>query len=137
MPGIPPPGQWARYAPLALVALLVLAGCAQTEAPAALAAPARPADPLAAFAAEAIPGATGRVVLADGRSVAARVTRSYVAASGRDCREVLVMDGPAGRSALYCRDEALGWQAARPLVRGGATEALRAGGAGAARAGQR
>jgi len=122
MPGIRPLGQFPSLAGLALAAMLALAGCAPGEAPLATAAPApaRPADPLAAFAAEAVPGATGRVVLADGRSVAARVTRSYAAASGRECRDVLVMDQPAGRSALYCRDEAAGWQASRPLIRGGA-----------------
>jgi hypothetical protein len=120
MPGIRPPGQFPSFAGLALGALLALAGCAPADGPVAVAAPARPADPLAAFAAEAVPGATARVVLADGRSVAARVTRSYAAASGRECREVLVMDQPAGRSALYCRDETAGWQASRPLIRGGA-----------------
>jgi hypothetical protein len=120
MPGIRSLGQFPSLAGLALGALLALSACAPGEAPPATAAPARPADPLAVFAAEAVPGATGRVVLADGRSVAARVTRSYAAASGRECREVLVMDQPAGRSALYCRDEAAGWQASRPLIRGGA-----------------
>lgn len=135
MPGNRPHGQWPARAPFALAALLALAGCATGEAPVAFAAPPRPADPLALFAAEAVPGATGRVVLADGRSVAARVTRSYAAASGRDCREVLVMDAPSGRSALYCHDEAAGWQVARPLQRGGAADSSR--GAGVPRTGVR
>jgi hypothetical protein len=120
MPGIRRLGHRAALVPAALAAVLLsLAACAPEGVAPTAAAP-RPTDPLALFAAEAVPGATARVVLADGRAVPARVTRSYQAASGRECREVLVMEGAAGRSSLYCNDPAGGWQAARPLIRGGA-----------------
>lgn len=80
--------------------------------------PARAADPVAAFAGRAGIGQQESVSLADsGRLVTARVTRSYVAASGRECREVQF---DAGAGAIYCNDPTAGWVAARPLLRGGA-----------------
>ena len=77
--------------------------------------------PSAAFAAQARPGVGGRVVLADGRPAAVRVLRSYQAASGRECREVLVGTGTAQRTQLVCMGENGSWAVARPLLRGAAT----------------
>lgn len=82
--------------------------------------PARPADPLAAFAARAQNGQQEMVATAAGAPVPVRAVRSYNAASGRVCRELAVGSGIAARPALYCGDEAGGWSAARPLLRGGA-----------------
>ncbi|WP_372621517.1 DVU3141 family protein [Falsiroseomonas sp.] len=111
---------------LALFGALLLAGCAgggglfggagqpatqPTAAPAVQ-------DPLAAFAAQAAPGAQARVTLADGQPATVRLARSYAAASGRECREVLVGAGMAQRSQLVCRTEAGSWEQARPLLRG-------------------
>lgn len=89
-----------------------------TAAPVAapVAAP-RLADPLAAFAANATPGAEAQVVV-DGAATRARLQRSYVAASGRECREVLLGSGVEERSAILCRGDE-GWLAARPLLRSG------------------
>ena len=108
---------------LALSALLALGACAGgQEARRGVvepAAPAAPADPIAAFAASARPGAESRIVLANGQSASVRMLRSYTAASGRECREVLVGTGSTQRTQLVCQAEAGGWVAARPLLRGG------------------
>jgi hypothetical protein len=91
------------------------AGAAQaTPAAVMVAAPAAPSDPLAAFAASAAPGTEGVV---QGERV--RLARAYAAASGRECRELLVGSGAGERSALVCRDEISGWALTRPLLRGG------------------
>ncbi|TPG58207.1 hypothetical protein EAH89_09295 [Roseomonas nepalensis] len=86
--------------------------------------PVRPADPLAAFAARARPGQAETVPLADGgRTVEARLVRTYSAASGRECREVQfgAASAPGGApGATYCKDPSQGWVAARALLRGGA-----------------
>lgn len=76
----------------------------------------QPTDPLAAFAATATPGAQVQLAL-DGVSTPARLQRVYMAASGRECREVLLGTGVEERSATLCRG-AEGWQSARPLLRG-------------------
>ena len=99
--------------------LLLLAGCGgMREAPAAAAAAATaavaPQDGLGQFLGGAAQGQSGRVVLADGGMAQMQVVRRYAAASGRECREVLV---GAGRSSLYCRSEQ-GWTATRPLLLG-------------------
>ena len=114
-----------------LLALLALGlpGCArlgltpEQPQPVALA-PAAPevavvaGDPIAAFAATAAPGAEGQVRLpGSGRSVRVRLLRAYYAASGRECREVLVGTGFEQRSSLVCRQEE-GWAVARPLLLG-------------------
>jgi hypothetical protein len=110
---------------LAFLGLLVLGACAggtgqpgQSGAIQA-AAPAPPADPIVAFAARAQPGAESRVVLADGRPATVRLLRSYHAASGRECREVVVGAGTAQRTQVVCQAEGGTWAAARPLLRGG------------------
>lgn len=48
-----------------------------------------------------------------------RVQRSYFAASGRECREVVSGFGGGERASLVCQDPAGGWMPARPLLRGG------------------
>lgn len=98
--------------------LLLLAGCGgMRETPAAAPLPpvtAAPRDGLGQFLGGAAQGQSGRVVLADGGMAQMQVVRSYAAASGRECREVLV---GAGRSSLYCRSEQ-GWTTTRPLLLG-------------------
>ncbi|MCQ4162921.1 hypothetical protein NON00_23760 [Roseomonas sp. GC11] len=114
--------------PLALI-LLALAGCGSVpggwgrgSVPPAQASlpPPRPADPLAAFAAEAQPGQEAVLAPAAGQApVPVRVARAYNAGSGRLCKELTVGGGAQARPQLYCGD-AQGWEAARPLLRGGA-----------------
>lgn len=121
--GRPVPRTSARSALVAM--LLALAGCAGAPQPATLgAAPAAEVapvrqDPLGRFVAAAAPGQEGTVTLADGRAARVRVLRAYAAASGRECREVLVGDGGAGRAILLCQADGQ-WVAARPLLGGGA-----------------
>jgi hypothetical protein len=76
--------------------------------------PPAPSDPLLVFAAATPPGGSGVV---DGQRV--RVGRAYTAASGRDCRELLVGSGLGERATLACHDPVTGWSLARPLLRGG------------------
>jgi hypothetical protein len=120
-------------AALALLSLATLGGCARGgasmqgvwpfsrdgAAPAAAAAAAAPADPLAAFAARARPGARESVTLADGQPATVSLARSYNAASGRECRELLVGSGLAERSRLFCATPGGGWAESRALLRGG------------------
>ncbi len=120
----PPPGRPWRAA--ALLGLGLLAGCAMpampsfgpgetaTPAAAAPATPPRPADPLAGFVATAAPGSTAEVP----GFGPVRLARSYTAASGRECREVMLGRGAEERAALYCRGPQ-GWVPARPLLRSG------------------
>ncbi|HEV7265255.1 MAG TPA: DVU3141 family protein [Falsiroseomonas sp.] len=123
----PIPGAIRRIAKpqLALLGVVLLAGCAGGAGPFGSGQPAvqptaAPAvmDPLAAFAAEASPGAQARITLASGQPATVRLARSYAAASGRECREVLVGAGMAQRSQVVCRTEAGVWEPARPLLRG-------------------
>lgn len=106
---------------LAAVAVTGLVACARgpgARAPVAAGA-ASPPDPLASFAATAQPGSEGQIVLADGRSETVRLLRSYNAASGRQCREVLIGAESAPRTQLVCQTERGGWASVRPLLRGG------------------
>lgn len=114
-----------------LFAAAMLPGCAtlapeaggRPPPPAAAAAPAAAGrqDPFAAFAATASPGAEAVLPLpGTGQAERVRLQRSYVAASGRECRELLIGSGMAERSALLCREEGGGWVPARPLLKGGA-----------------
>jgi hypothetical protein len=106
----------------ALLCPLLLAGCGSVSldgaTAAAPAAPPVPADPLVAFAASATPGTESRVVLVDGSPALVRMTRSYFAASGRECRELLVGSGMAQRVQLVCSGEDGAWNTARPLLPG-------------------
>ncbi len=84
--------------------------------------PVRAADPLAAFAARAQMG-QAETVSSGGRTVTARLSRVYNAASGRECRELQFgpSSTPGGApGATYCNDPSQGWVAARALLRGGA-----------------
>ena len=117
------PGHGSR-GPILAVALLgaILGGCADGGSggqAAVTAPPPAPTDPVAAFAAQAQPGQESRILLAGGQSTTARLARSYSAASGRECREVLLGTGAGQQSQLVCRADHGGWVAARPLLRGG------------------
>ncbi|WP_187830222.1 DVU3141 family protein [Siccirubricoccus phaeus] len=79
---------------------------------------AMPADPLLAFAANAAPGSESAVTLASGQTARVRLLRRYTAASGRECRELLIGRGYDERSRLVCQGET-GWVEARPLLRAG------------------
>lgn len=106
---------------LGAMLLGLIAACAETAtAPQAVVEPAAPiSDPVVAFAAAASPGAEDTVVLAEtGQSARVRLVRAYAAASGRECREVLVRAGGGSRSRLLCR-AGEGWREARPLIGGG------------------
>lgn len=83
--------------------------------PAAVPAVAQPEDPLALFAASARPGQPGSV-----QGQPARLVRVYNAASGRECREVLLGSGATERTAVACRTQEGSFVAARPLLRGSA-----------------
>ncbi|MFC7474410.1 DVU3141 family protein [Dankookia sp. GCM10030260] len=105
-----------------LGALFFLAGCSVGGPSSTLAASppsvaAVQQDPLGAFIAGAAPGQSGTVVLADGRSTQARVVRAYAAASGRECREVILGAGYGGQASLLCQADGQ-WVAARPLLLG-------------------
>ncbi|WP_431268730.1 DVU3141 family protein [Dankookia sp. P2] len=108
--------------PLALLgALLLLAGCGVDRPAATPAAAPVPVsaqqDPLGQFVGSMPPGHAGTVVLADGRTTQARVVRAYAAASGRDCREVILGAGTTGQASLLCQSEGQ-WVATRPLLLG-------------------
>jgi len=73
----------------------------------------RGSDPLGDFAGTAVPGQTGSV---NGQQ--ARVTRSYNAASGRECREIALGYGSNERVAVACRRVDGVFASSRPLLRG-------------------
>ena len=115
----------------ALLAALLLGACASMPAvpgmgaaepagPAPIAAPAPVAttstDALAGFVAGARPGAVAEVA----GYGPVRLARAYTAASGRECREVMLGRGMEERAAVYCRN-GQGWAPARPLLRSGTT----------------
>lgn len=106
---------------LVLPAFLAACGGGQAEAPVRAVGPdlTPPSDPIAAFAAQAAPGSQSRILLADGQPANVRLLRSYHAASGRECREVLVGAGMSQRSQLVCLGDG-GWSSARPLLPGAA-----------------
>jgi hypothetical protein len=116
--------------PLCGLALLLLLGACgsmpfgarNAAAPAASAPPGTVVgnDPVVAFAAQAQPGSSDRIVLAGGQPASVRVTRAYISANGRECREVAVGSGMSERQRLVCATEA-GWAEVRPLLRGGGT----------------
>jgi len=112
-------GFWGWRAVLALL----VAGCAEGTGtrgnvpytPVAM-------DPLAAFVAGSGPGARGMVVLEDGSRYPARIGRSYVAATGRECREVMLGSGRGERASLVCQggpETGGAWVVVRPLLGGG------------------
>lgn len=70
-------------------------------------------DPLAQFAATATPGSVGTV-----QGERARFARAYNAASGRECREVILGFGNSERIAVACRDASGNFVSSQPLLRG-------------------
>lgn len=109
-----------------LGALLVLAGCGsvtrQAGDPAAFTPPRAaiaPQDALGRFVAAAGTGQEGVVTLADAGATRVRVVRAYAAASGRNCRELLMGEGIGGRTSLLCEADGH-WVPARPLLLGSA-----------------
>jgi ferric-dicitrate binding protein FerR (iron transport regulator) len=113
-----------RFGALCGLAALGLTGCADGGwgSGATAIVPPAPMDPLAAFVATAPAGARGMVVLADGSRIPARVARSYVAASGRECREVMLGSGRGERASLVCQggpEMGGSWVVVRPLLGGG------------------
>lgn len=112
-----------------LAGILIVSGCGNQNlasrmnpnAPrptTAATAPVVSTDPVIAFAARAQPGQNDRVTLENGQSASVRLVRSYHAASGRECRELVVGAGLEERQRLICAGET-GWSDARPLLRGG------------------
>ena len=107
-------------ASVAVLALMVV-GCAQngSQGPAAQGGDAVVApisDPVVAFAASGAPGAEEAVVLpSTGQTARVRMVRAYAAASGRDCREILVRTDGSTQTRLICR-AGNGWREARPLI---------------------
>ncbi|MCW8085875.1 hypothetical protein [Sabulicella glaciei] len=70
-------------------------------------------DPVAAFAASAAPGQSGA---AGGQP--ARLARVFHAASGRQCREVILGAGFNERAQIVCQDPDGAFRSARPLLQG-------------------
>jgi hypothetical protein len=121
-----------RVALLAVLpAVLLLGGCAgpgagpggmgelwsglsapQVPPPAGSQPPRLPMDPLAAFAMAHPPGHEGSVEI-NGVAEPARVLRAYHAASGLECREVMLGSLGQERAQLAC-----GQELAQPLLRG-------------------
>ncbi len=97
----------------ALVVAALVAGCAEPGtmmAPGAGEGPAAISDPVVAFAAAALPGAEDSVVLpSTGQTAQLRLVRAYSAASGRECREVLVRTGGGAQTRLLC-SAGSGWR---------------------------
>lgn len=76
-------------------------------------------DAVADFAAQAGSHDETQVVLADGQTATLRMVRHYFAASGRDCREILVRTNSAQASRLVCKADDGNWMTAQSLLRGG------------------
>lgn len=113
------PSSSRRVMRRAAFAAFLLAGCTQQDASAPVTdgAAAPISDPVVAFAAGASPGAEDVVVLpSTGQSARVRLVRAYAAASGRECREVLVRTEGSSYSRLLC-GAGSGWREARPLIR--------------------
>lgn len=84
---------------------------------ATLAAPVTPSDPLAAFAMATPAGGRGSISV-NGIAQPVRVMRVYHAASGRECREIVLGAGSAERAQLVCSDPESGMRLTPPLLRG-------------------
>lgn len=121
------PAQKRSGGVMALMGLaLVVAGCAQNGLNGAAApdeAAAAPiTDPVVAFAAAGAPGSEESVLLpSTGQSARLRMVRAYAAASGRNCREVLVRTDGSTQTRLIC-GAGERWREARPLIQGSAAQ---------------
>jgi len=92
--------------------LLIGQSAPQLPPPAGSQPPRLPMDPLAAFAMAHPPGHEGSVEI-NGVAEPARVLRAYHAASGLECREVMLGRLGQERAQLAC-----GQELAQPLLRG-------------------
>jgi len=81
-----------------------------------LAATVTPSDPLAAFAMATPAGNSGSVSV-NGIVQPARVVRVYHAASGRECRELVLGAGGGERAQVVCSDPEAGLRLTPPLLR--------------------
>jgi hypothetical protein len=108
---------------IGLLALALLPGCgmqwpdlspvaSSTAAPVVSTVPRGP-DPLGDFAETATPGSVGMV-----NGERARLVRAYNAASGRECREIILGSGGGERAAVACRNGAGQFVSSTPLLRG-------------------
>ena len=102
--------------PLAGCAAMMPGGSVGTAAQPVAAA--EPMSPLVAFAAAAQPGSETTLGMPGGGIARVRLLRAYNAASGRECREVLIGSGLDERTRLVCGADGQ-WAEARPLLRGG------------------
>jgi hypothetical protein len=87
-------------------------GAAAAPAPVVSAVPRGP-DPLGDFAETATPGSVGFV-----NGERARLVRAYNAASGRECREIILGSGTSERAAVACRSASGQFVSSTPLLRG-------------------
>lgn len=94
--------QWPDFTPVA----------SSMPPPPVIEAPRGP-DPLGDFAETATPGGVGFV-----NGERARLVRSYNAASGRECREIILGAGNSERVAVACRNRAGQFVSSTPLLRG-------------------
>jgi hypothetical protein len=76
-------------------------------------------DVVANFVTQANTRDEAQVVLADGRTATLRMVRQYFAASGRDCREVLMRTGSAQNLRLACKADDGTWVSTPSLLGGG------------------
>jgi hypothetical protein len=106
-----------------LMGIIALSGCDARNhrtagGPITVALPASE-DVVANFATQANAGDEAQVILADGRTATLRMVRQYFAASGRDCREVLMRTGSAQNLRLACKADDGAWMTTPSLMGGG------------------
>ena len=105
------------------IVIIVLSGCdardhATASHPMTVDLPAS-GDVVANFVTQANTRDEAQVVLADGRTATLRMVRQYFAASGRDCREVLMRTGSAQNLRLACKADDGTWVSTPSLLGGG------------------
>lgn len=90
-----------------------LSPVASSMASAPVSAVPRGPDSLGDFAETATPGSVGMV-----NGERARLARAYNAASGRECREIILGSGSSERAAVACRNGTGQFVSSTPLLRG-------------------
>lgn len=105
------------------IGIIVLSGCnardhATASHPVTVDLPAS-GDVVANFVRQANTKDEAQVLLADGRTATLRMVRQYFAASGRDCREVLMRTGSAQNLRLACKADDGTWVSTPSLLGGG------------------